>query len=258
MRLLPATLLIGSLAACAIDPELDEVDSDLTSANKLSANKLSANKLSANKLSANKLSANSLAVQSLMANADGRDVLSYVIGCALPAGQSLTFNDPSGTAYTFAGSIGLAPTWTTTTPTVAQRHWVTACVLARTNYYGVPIRISMRSDTNTALVATTAEKTSFAHVEGAFWGDIFATTPVEYACAAAAFTPTSDNGIESLRACTRTVDGVNTNCGFTFTGYCGASYPGKSIPCTDKVAPFGTCMGSTTQYPEVITIYLPQ
>ena len=121
---------------------LSDTQDALTASNKLSANKLSANKLSANKLSANKLSANSLEVQGLMATDTGRDVMSYLVGCAMPTGQSLTLLDATtGIQYTYPGWMGLAPGWATRVPTVSERHWVTACLLARTNVYGIAVNI---------------------------------------------------------------------------------------------------------------------
>jgi len=85
----------------------------------------------------------------------------------------------------------------------------------------------MRNDTNTLLAAGAGEATTFKSVEGAFYGDLFAPTgPVEFACASQAFAVTADPNIESMRACTRPANGTTTtNCGFTFTGYCGKTYP---------------------------------
>lgn len=256
LPLLPAVLLLN-VAGCALsEPDLSEDTSDLLSANMLSANLLSANLLSANLLSANLLSANSLTVQNMVNTSGGRMVLSYVVSCALPAGTSMSATDSTGVSYTFNGSIGLAPEWATGVPTASNRRWVSACVLARTNYFGVSVPISVRADNNVKLTASSSEITTYNEAEGAFWGDLFGTTPYEYTCAAQAFTTTTNTGIEGLRDCSRSTDGVKSMCGFTFTGYCATTYPGKTIPCTDKVAPFGSCKGGSTTYAEVITIYL--
>ena len=124
-------LLLVVLAGCAdaIDDELGEIESEVTGTNKLAANKLAANKLAANKLAANSMKASSLADSDLVETVEGREVLSYIISCALPAGQSITLD---GT-YKFDGSLGLAPAWATRAPTRSERRWVSACVLARTN-----------------------------------------------------------------------------------------------------------------------------
>src|SRR3954464_4837459 len=87
------------------------------SANGLSANGLSANGLSANGLSANGLSANGLTASGLLGNGSTaltdpmtRELLKYVVSCALNDQQSLTFT-VGGASYTFPGDMGLAPQW---------------------------------------------------------------------------------------------------------------------------------------------------
>jgi alpha-tubulin suppressor-like RCC1 family protein len=70
------------------------------------------------------------------------------------------------------------------------QRWVSACVLARTNAYGVHVEISMRAPANAPpaiqrALATTGsvngnppEATLFPNREGAYYGNIFETTPV--------------------------------------------------------------------------------
>jgi hypothetical protein len=70
------------------------------------------------------------------------------------------------------------------------QRWVSACVLARTNAYGVHVDISMRAPANApqtiknALAVTDTEcngngnpDNAYSHREGSFFGNIFATTP---------------------------------------------------------------------------------
>ena len=245
-------LALVMTSACVIDDEsvTDEGDDAEVSyklgANKLGANKLGANKLGANKLGANKLGANSLATTDMMATADSREVFSYVVGCALPAGQNIVAKNSAGVSYTFAGSVGLAPGWATRVPTVSERRWVSACLLARTNLFGVSVQISLRHDSNTALTTTTAERTQYSNTEGAFFGDVFATPQTLFACGNRSWTPYTTN---SLRLCALSSNGSVTDCGFTYTGPC-------TTACTDKTAPFGACVGNGVSYAEVITINL--
>ena len=237
--------------ACVIDDQTAEDDGDADVSyklglNKLGLNKLGLNKLGLNKLGLNKLGLNSLATSEMMANADSREVYSYVVGCALPAGQRLTAQDSNGVSYVFQGAIGLAPSWATRTPTVSERRWVSACLLARTNYYGVSVQISLRHDTNTALLSSSAERTQFSETEGAFYGDLFTSSQTWFACGNRTWTPYSTN---SLRMCALSSNGSTTDCGFTYTGRC-------TTACTDSTAPFSSCLGGSTRYPEVITINL--
>jgi hypothetical protein len=242
--------LAGAGTACIDDPdlELDDLESEVGTENKLSANKLSANKLSANKLSANKLSANSLASRDMLSTADGREVMSYVVGCALPSGQSITLQDNGGASHTFTGRHNLAPQWATRAPTVAERRWVSACLLARTNVFGVPVSISMRHDSYLPLASTTTERTQYSNVEGAFWGDLFGTTPVLYACGSRNWAQYAQ---QSFRACALSQSGSYTDCNFQYMGRCDTG-----PACTDTVAPYNGCRVGATTYSEVITIYL--
>ena len=240
-----AALLVGG---CLDDElELSETEDAIVGANRLTANRLTANRLTANKVAANRLTANSLEAQALMATAEGRDVMSFIVGCAMPSGQNLTLKDPNGVSYTYPGWLNLAPAWATRVPTVSERRWVTACLLARTNVNGVPVNISMRHDTNLALTTTSAERTKFTVAEGAFYGDLFAATPVLYACSNRSWTQL----VGQFRACALSANGVTTDCGFTYTGSCS-----NTATCTDKTAPFGACKGGATSYAEVLTIFL--
>ena len=238
--------------------EVDEgiVESNMLTANKLAANKLAANKLAANKLAANKLAANSLESHDLMATPDGREVMSYIVGCALPTGASASFTDPDGVAHEYSGWIGLAPGWATTVPTISERRWVSACVLARTNLYGLSVQISMRN-TNNPILAVTREDANFNIPEAAFYGDLFADPPVLYACANRRFANSGDVARESMRACARSSDGITTDCGLTFTGYCGTVYDdGRAAACMASNGSFTPCLGGRVRYAETITTYL--
>ena len=200
---------------------------------------------STNRLAANRLAANSLETQGLMATEGGRELMTYVVGCAIPTGTSLTLQDPDGVQYTYPGWIGLAPAWATRAPTVAERRWVTACLLSRTNVNGVLVNISMRSDTNTALLTSAAERDLYTRAEGAFYGDLFAPTPVTYACSNRGWTAL----VGTFRACALSYNGTSTDCGFIYAGAC-------TTACSDKIAPFGGCKGAGTTYGEAITINL--
>ena len=63
------------------------------------------------------------------------------------------------------------------------QRWVTACVLARTNAYGVHVEISMRAPDDaptaikTALMTAPDERSTYGLREGAYYGNLFETTP---------------------------------------------------------------------------------
>jgi hypothetical protein len=247
MKTTLAICALALLAGCVDDGthDLSETQDAVTATNRLAANRLAANRLAANRLAANRLAANSLETQGLMSTEGGRELMTYIVGCAIPTGTSLTLQDPTGGQYTYDGWIGLAPAWATRAPTVTERRWVTACLLSRTNVNGVLVNISMRSDTNTALLTSATERATYTQAEGAFYGDLFAPVPVTYACSNRGWTSL----VGTFRACALSSNGLVTDCGFTYTGAC-------TTACTDKVAPFGGCKAAGVTYGEAITINL--
>ena len=199
--------------------------SAVESGNRLASNRLASNRLASNRLASNSLSAAALSSGSLVETEDGREVFSYIVSCALPSGESVTVEDSAGTEYTFPGQLGLAPAWATTTPTIAERRWVTACLLSRTNYYGVPVAISMRGS-HPALTTSPGEEEAFPLAEGTFYGDLFDPAAQSwYACGDSQWTEAL--GEDAMRLCAISQDGVSTMCGFTYTGVCDAATVGS-------------------------------
>ena len=79
------------------------------------------------------LNGSSLPKLQLVATAEGREVLSQVVSCALPAGAAVTAVASDGTPYRFTGSLGLAPMWADHPPSALERSRVTACLGAHTH-----------------------------------------------------------------------------------------------------------------------------
>src|SRR6202012_707110 len=104
-----------------------------------------------------------------------RDVLKYIVGCALPAGSELSIS-VAGTTYTYEGSLGIAPQWGQPNGHCDQNCAlsVSSCVLGRLNYLGEVVDISMRGAS--PLSTSQAEMTAYPHVDGVYYGNIF-TTP---------------------------------------------------------------------------------
>ena len=119
------------------------------------------------------------------------------------------------------GGLGLAPDWSDRPLTQAEQELVSACVLARVNAFGVPVRISLRAlDMNhppPALAVTEDEKRTYPLFEGAFFGNIFARPPQMFACSGQA-TPRDLQQLE--RVCTLPTHGDETVCTFVLTGPC--------------------------------------
>ena len=151
---------------------------------------LSSNALSSNALSSNALSSNAMAsIQDPSATGTlSRQLLEYTAGCALNPTQSvsISWNDADGDpqSATYYGQLGLAPEWANGPLTRrTSQELVSACLAARTNYFGVTVHISVRGSANVLESNTTsAELAAYPYVEGAFWGNLFSANPALYSC----------------------------------------------------------------------------
>src|SRR5262249_2501095 len=110
-----------------------------------------------------------------------KKVISYLVQCALPSGQSVTLTDENNQPWVLSGSLGLAPEWATGAPTLSGQKYVSACLGARTNAKGHTLRISVRGAPS-SLTTSTLERTQFGWEEGAYWGNLFTATPQINAC----------------------------------------------------------------------------
>jgi hypothetical protein len=277
-------LLLVLVAACTAPDPIAEGGSALESENALTANALTWNALTKNSLTKNSLTRNSLTENSLTENSltknaltspvltpggatEGqlaRTLLRYQYSCAQPSGTSMQLVIDGVDYGTYQGQLGLAPERGVDGGACDEtcQRWVTACVLARVNYYGVPIGISLRG-AHPALTVSTDEAAAYPEREGSYFGNMFADTTQRYACAG----PLSVLGAGSMRRCSAPGGG----CGIDVLASChGCTYnpestcedvDGDQAPdvCFDQ--PFACSGGSpsdlATSYGEVITVYLP-
>jgi hypothetical protein len=155
----------------------------------------------------------------LRGNANLRHLLRYLYSCAMPASSATTLDPNNGAlqcapgmdcpdgytcssetsqgtcAIPLAGDLGVGINADGTSWQEAGscdescQRWVTACVLARTNAYGVHVEVSMRAPANTppgrtaqfnrirsALQTSADERQQFNIREGAYYGNLFAGT----------------------------------------------------------------------------------
>ena len=111
-----------------------------------------------------------------------RDVLKYIVSCALPAGQQVSVT-AQGTTYTYDGQLGLAPEWGEAGGSCGEscQGWVSACLLSRVDFLGVSKQISVRGD-NPGLVAPHAERITYTSREATYYGNVFVSPQLRYAC----------------------------------------------------------------------------
>ncbi len=76
-----------------------------------------------------------------------RSFFRYLYSCAAPARWTVTLLDPiTRMVYRFAGGLGLCPTWVTTGGYASKecQELVSACILARSNLFGISVPLSLR------------------------------------------------------------------------------------------------------------------
>lgn len=252
--------------------------------NRLATNRLATNRLATNSLSSNRLSAN-MATADLLATADGREVYSYLISCALPAGVSIAAtitgapdSAPPDTNYTcasgecvFEGSLGLASDWVDHKLSSKDERWVSACIFARVNLFTQAEGISLRGS-HPNLTVSAGEADEFPLEEGAFYGNLFTDEedPIDWNACRGRDQAEGDAGGLALRDCAEE-DPNNpgrTYCGFKYAGDCAAFAPAPSpFACKSYLGGligYGACHDSSGEghwpssktYREVITVYV--
>lgn len=199
MRL--TTLTIGIvLAGCASQPDDVCMAERKLAVNRLAVNKLAVNKLATNRIALNRISLNGLfgaALPQAALTTDSvaevlapeayedtftMDVLEYTVSCALAPGQSIEV-PIDGEVRTFEGSLGLASAWGAPDGECddACVGWVSACLIARTNFKGESVPISLLGD-HPGLDPSADESIAFPIEEATYFGDLFVEPRALYAC----------------------------------------------------------------------------
>ena len=138
---------------------------------------------------------------------EAQQFMSYLVGCALPKGTSVTWKNPlTSTVSTWDGILGLCPAWKTGAPSETCKNWVSACLLARNNAYGRHVELSLRGEdpTRPTFFATETE-----------------TRPVE-------FDPDLGGPVPSFSACGTPMTSVGRDCGWK-VDYVGQCTPGQTV-----------------------------
>lgn len=199
----------------------------------ITLNRITLNGIVSNRMVATAIAENSLAIGNngtrltvnpvsdpLLSTAEGREYFAYIVGCAMPTGKVVEAVS-GGQTIAFEGSIGLAPDWETRAMSGSEKRWVSACLLARVNAYGISVQISMRGE-HAALTPSEGEVDAFNLVEGAFYGDVFTNTDEKMemiACRGASQAAGETGGLVN-RDCTEPAANGLTQCGFTYAGDC--------------------------------------
>ncbi|WP_437282387.1 hypothetical protein WME90_17975 [Sorangium sp. So ce375] len=264
--ILVVAALFASACAVPLDPEApaDEAGDAASQAagthNALTSNALTSNALTAEALTSKALTSNALTAEALSGNPHtaealrdpaARTLLKYIAGCALPAGDGFTIA-VDGDEFSFEGELGLAASWGEEGGACdgACRSWVSGCVLARVNYLGRKVSISVRGD-RAELLADKVERTAYPRREAAYYGDIFAQEPRYFACL-----PPETSAL--TRACGPSLE----TCAIQVAGSCDslcddANSDGSFPNCRGKVLTrSGKLIVEKTPHPGSITVFL--
>ncbi len=238
-------------------------------ANRLAANRLAANRLAANRLAANRLELNQAGVGELLETDEGREVLSFIVSCAVKEGETLVATH-DGETFEFFGELGLANRWLDHPIDDDGAGWVSACLFARVNASNIPIPISLRGPSN-KLATSPEERAGWTLQEGAFYGNYFTdeAEDIDWNACQGSDQAAGETGGLVERDCTEPDGNTGlTKCGFKYAGMCGdfaADYACKEFnehgtyyrKCQDNAA-YDDDHGhhKNNVYKQVITVYL--
>lgn len=226
---------LAALAACSTDPGESCSTDRRIALNRIALNRIALNRIALNGLLGAELPRVALTSAALgevitpevLADELASSVLEYTVSCALAPGQSVQVGEGDD-ARTFEGALGLASQWGADGGVCDEecQRWVSACLIARSNFTGESHEISLLGD-QPGLAPTEAESREFDSEEATYFGDLFATPMVIYACTPEADTvperTCGDDGdacaIELLGACADVCDaaGCHGAAGEVFT-----------------------------------------
>jgi hypothetical protein len=216
-----ALAIAASVAACgpgATAPDLGVARAALVAPNGLSPNGLARNGLARNGLARNGLARNGLARNGLLSldfqswfdedAATSAAVMTYLVRCAAPAGQTYSFTSPTtGVTYRWSGALGLALGWASgLEATVPEEQVITACLAAHVNKYGMHVEMSVlgQSAAGVPIAVGATELSTFSQREGCFFGNLFEDEGVYTGLDH----PIWDKSFSSARACAFDILGI--------------------------------------------------
>ena len=188
-RIFLACSIASLLVACGGEDPGQGASPVLLSPNALNTNSLDFTALGLQSLTPNGLSARNRGalVDPGLTGILTRELVRYSVTCAFDPSQSFAFawTDVLGIVHNenYAGLLGLATSWQTQALSTTGQQWVTACLAARVNWYGVPVTISSRGNHPALRNISAREIAAYNKEEGAFWGNLFSGSAAYlYAC----------------------------------------------------------------------------
>jgi hypothetical protein len=164
----------------------------------------------AESLTTESLARNETLKAGLRGNPGGVEFMRYLYQCALPEEATAQLDLEDGTdPIEFAGAAGLAPEWADGPCEEPCQEWVSACLLARSNYYAVTVAFYFVAD-HPAVLTEGEDSGPYTVEEGAFFGNYFQNRL--YACTGRGHDPLA----MTFRVCAQ----PGNRCGIQVVGTC--------------------------------------
>ncbi|NUN13777.1 MAG: hypothetical protein HUU55_09080 [Myxococcales bacterium] len=170
----------------------------------------------------------------LTSDEGARGIFKYLVECALPPDAVVTISGDSE-VFEFFGDMDLGEGWQTGPCDEACQEWVSACLLARTNAYGIPVQIYLTGAKPGLGPLLPEDADTYFVREGAFYGNLFHSPGRQYACRGEGYDPL----YMTFRACTL----PGNLCGIQVVGPCGETDGNTG----EKVEDFA-CIGEENGY----------
>jgi len=192
--MMASVLLVGSVACGPVEQtgsgsmeSFSTQGQELEGLNGVTVNGVTVNGVTVNGVTVNGVTVNGVTVNGLATlefaqwfsqdAANNATLMSYIVRCAVPAGQTRRYLDAStATTYSWQGSLGLAPDWANGQPiNAAEQQLVSACLAAHVNKFGMHVQLSVlgRTAHQQPIAYSSAELNTFARREGCFFGNLF-------------------------------------------------------------------------------------
>lgn len=149
-------------------------------------------------------------------------ILKYLSSCALKENQALAHQEEEK-EYVFKGRLGLAPEWVHRPFSKKEQAWVSACLMARTNFFGVPVQVLLKGEhpiLKNQVFSKINNKNNLLE-EGAFYGNLFiqASESKLYVCSGRDIQEGKDIFKKRICALPSKIHQKN-KCGFVYMGPC--------------------------------------
>ncbi len=210
-----------AVSACSVaeeEPTLDE--SNVISFNGLAPEALVDNRDALTALAGAPLDG---ATTELSKSQGGEALLTDLVRCALPTGDSVSFPREGAADLVLPGLLGLAPGWKSAAIGESEQRFMTGCLMAHVNGRETPFPISVRSKQRDVPLT---ESLLFTAEEMAVYGNLFGPDREMIACFGEAVAQTlgKSGGIDDSLGVPNYLDfrfcSVNKACGFSLVGSC--------------------------------------